>query len=1168
MTNFTHLHVHSHYSLLDGLPKIPDLVTTAAENNMTALALTDHGVLYGAIEFYKQAKRAGIKPIIGVEAYMARGSLHSKSGRADADYFHLVLLARDYAGYKNLMELVTISHLEGYYYKPRIDKETLSRLSGGLIGLSACLRGEIPQAIIGKNWEQAQKLVNEYQQIFGPGGFYLELQRNMKKPVQEALNQELIRLSRETNLPLVATNDSHYLKPEDNMAQDIMVCVGTGRTVNEADRLDMREVDLHLKTADEMAKSFADIPEALENTGKIADLVDLELPLGKKHFPSFVVPDGYSAENYFETLCLKGIASRYKIDKLPADVLARLEYEMTVIKDSGFATYLLIVADFANWARQRGIIATTRGSAAGSLAAYALGITSMNPLEYKLPFERFLTRERPTPPDIDMDFADNRRDEVLQYVSEKYGVDHVAQIVTFGTMMARAAVRDVGRALGIPYSKCDRIAKLIPIGKQGFHMTIEKALTQSPELKEAYGTDEETRNLIELAKKVEGCARHASIHAAGVVISPTKLTNYTPLQLDTDNKNIITQYDMHSVEDAGLIKMDFLGIRNLSILGTAVEIVRATKQIEVDLPNLPLDDPKTFKLLALGRTMGVFQLGGSGMTKYLVELKPTNIFDIMAMISLYRPGPMESIPEFIRRKHNSKLISYLDPRLKDILETSYGVITYQDDVLLIAIKIAGYTWEEADKLRKAMGKKIPKEMAAQKEKFIQGAISGEMSTEKAVKLWSLIEPFAAYGFNKAHAASYANVAYQTAYMKANFPVEFMAALATAESDDTEKIAEIVNGCGVIGIQVLPPDVNESLANFTVIDEKQIRFGLSAIKNLGSDVIAQIIAERKEGGQFTSLSDFARRIKTRNFNKKSWEALVKSGSLDRFGERNQMLSSTEEILEYARSSRKQEAAGQSALFGGRSIDSGLKLKDVAPATEQEKLSWEKELLGLYVTSHPLEKHRDILRQYCTAINSIRLEDDDSYLTIGGIITRVQNIITKKGDQMCFADIEDLQGTLELVVFPNVFLEHKAIIATDQIVLARGKISDKDGEIKMLVDGFKLLGDPDINEWIQSRPARNNWSKAPVSREEPIPASPVPNNSNSTPALRIKIPQTASPEIFSKLKIIFSRYPGNAQVSLLVPDREGTPREVKTNFLVANTNEFKERLKSALKESIGK
>src|SRR3989344_3625291 len=462
MTNFTHLHVHSHYSLLDGLPKISDLVTTAAENNMTALALTDHGVLYGAIEFYKQAKRAGIKPIIGVEAYMARGSLHSKSGRADADYFHLVLLARDYAGYKNLMELVTISHLEGYYYKPRIDKETLSRLSGGLIGLSACLRGEIPQAIIGKNWEQAQKLVNEYQQIFGPGGFYLELQRNMKKPVQEALNQELIRLSRETNLPLVATNDSHYLKPEDNMAQDIMVCVGTGRTVNEADRLDMREVDLHLKTADEMAKSFADIPEALENTGKIADLVDLELPLGKKHFPSFVVPDGYSAENYFETLCLKGIASRYKIDKLPADVLARLEYEMTVIKDSGFATYLLIVADFANWARQRGIIATTRGSAAGSLAAYALGITSMNPLEHKLPFERFLTRERPTPPDIDMDFADNRRDEVLQYVSEKYGQDHVAQIVAFGTMMARAAVRDVGRALGIPYSKCDRIAKLIP----------------------------------------------------------------------------------------------------------------------------------------------------------------------------------------------------------------------------------------------------------------------------------------------------------------------------------------------------------------------------------------------------------------------------------------------------------------------------------------------------------------------------------------------------------------------------------------------------------------------------------------------------------------------------------------------------------------------------------
>lgn len=1153
MSKFTHLHVHSHYSLLDGLPKIPALVEKAKTLGMDALALTDHGALYGAMEFYKQARRAGLKPILGLEAYIA-----PRSGK---DYFHLILLAASQAGYKNLLELVTASHLQGYYYKPRIDKALLARKTEGLIALSGCLRGEVARHIASQNYEEAKKIAQEFQQIFGPGNFYLELQRNSEGPLQEAVNTGLIRLGKETGIPLVATNDSHYLLPDDSTAQDLLVCVGTGRTVGETGRLDMRGSKLHLASPEEMTALFVDVPESIRSTAEIADRVILELTLGKRVFPSFAVPDGQSADSYLEELCYKGIAERLGTD-LPENILTRLKYEIDVIKNKGYAAYFLVVADLVNWARARGIISTTRGSAAGSLAAYALGITTMNPVEYKLPFERFLNPYRPTPPDIDMDFADNRRDEVLQYVSEKYGREKVAQIVTFGTMMARAAVRDVGRALGLPYSKCDKIAKMIPFGKQGFHMSIEKALTVSPDLLHAYQKDPETRNLIELAKNVEGCARHASIHAAGVVIAPSKLTDFTPLQQDTEGGHVITQYDMHSVEDAGLVKMDFLGIRNLSILGNAIEIVRHTRGIEVDMQNLPVNDAKTFELLSSGRTMGAFQLGGSGMTKYLVDLRPTNIFDIMAMISLYRPGPMESIPQFIQRKHNPGLITYLDPRLREILDLSYGVITYQDDVLLIAIKLAGYTWEEADRLRYAMGKKIPKEMLAQKEKFIQGAIDNGMNSEKAVKLWSLIEPFAAYGFNKAHAASYAMVAYQTAYMKANFPVEFMAALLTAESHDLEKVAAGVAECASLGIQVLPPDVNESLADFTVINDKQIRFGLSVIKNLGSDVISTIIRGRREGGPFLTLADFLRRIKTRNFNKKSWEALVKSGSLDRYGDRGVLLGNTESILEYARASQKQEAARQSALFlssSGGAQD--LQLRPAPEATSAEKLSWEKEFLGLYVSSHPLAAHRQTLKEIGAAINTVSANQDGSFVTIGGIISRVQNILTKKGEPMCFADLEDESGKLELVVFPSIYNEHKALLAVDKIVLVNGRVSDKDGEVKVLVEKIKAIDDP---------------SEISPPSEVGVPQKPEGvlgwqgkgeiKEGVRDKLLKIKIPPTASPQIFSKLKTAFAKYPGQTPVLLVIPDREGTPREIKTNFMVNATSEFKIKLQELLRESI--
>lgn len=1162
--SFVHLHVHSHYSLLDGLSKIPDLITRAKELRMNTLALTDHGSLYGALEFYKQARRAGLKPIIGTEAYLAPKSHLSKEGRVDSDYFHLILLAQNLQGYKNLLKLSSIAHLDGFYYKPRIDKDLLREYGQGLIALSGCLRGELPQAIRKSSgdkasWKKVTDLAREYLELFGEENFFLEIQRNLKnspelRETQEAVNQGLLRLSRELDIPLVATADSHYLRPEDSDAQDILVCVGTGRTVSDTDRLDMRSSSLELKSAEEMIADFADLPEAVENSSKIADMVDLELPIGGRFFPNFPVPAGETPESCLEKMCREGLATKHGLEN--KELWERLNYELRIIKEKGFTTYFLVVADCMNWARNRGIICTTRGSAAGSLAAYSLGITTTNPVEYKIPFERFLNPYRPSPPDIDMDFADNRRDEVLQYVSEKYGRDKVAQIVTFGTMMARAAVRDVGRALGIPYSKCDRVAKMIPFGRQGFHMTIERAIQESPDLRETYQKDPETKTLIDLAKKVEGCARHASIHAAGVVIAPTPLTDYAPLQMDTDNRNIITQYDMHSVEDAGLVKMDFLGIRNLSILGNAVELVRQTRGTTVDLQGIPLNDQKTFALLSRGQTMGVFQLGGSGMTKYLVELKPTTIFDIMAMISLYRPGPMESIPEFVARKHNPKLTTYLDPRMKDILDNSYGVITYQDDVLLIAIKLAGYTWEEADKFRKAMGKKIPKEMAAQKEKFIQGAIAGGMSSDKAVKLWALIEPFAAYGFGKAHAASYGFVAYQTAYMKANYPVEFMAAVMTAESSDNEKIAAAVAESVALGIEVLPPDARESLANFTVINDKQIRFGLSAIKNLGSDVISAIIAERKQTGPFVSLSDFAGRVKTRNFNKKSWEALVKSGALDSFGERNQMLAVTESVLEYSRNAQKQAAAGQSSLFVGHPAGQSdeLQLPAVTAATEAEKLSWEKELLGLYVSSHPLKNDLPLLRRFATPINQLTAAQDNSYQTIGGIITRIQQIVTKKGDPMCFADIEDDSGKLELVVFPNVYTEAKTRLAVDQIVAVRGKISDKDGELKLLADSIKSLRDPDLASW-----------KSQGGYPQPETYSLQPESS-SPKLFKIRIPAAASPDVFQKLKTVFKNHPGDAAVSLVIPDREGTAREVKTNFQVANTDTFKTELKALLRESI--
>lgn len=1132
---FTHLHVHSHYSLLDGMPKIDQLVSFAKKQGFSSLALTDHGVLYGAIEFYKKATEAGIKPIIGMETYVAIENLTDKRPKIDADYYHLVLLAKNFEGYKNLMRLSTIAHLDGFYYHPRIDKQILSLHAAGLICLSGCMRGDIPRALMNSEFEKAEQLVAEYKEIFGQDSFYLEIQRHESTNTEydrkeKLLNKRLIELARKTATPLVATNDSHYLEAADADAQDLLLCVGMGVSINEPNRLDMRSSNLALRPAAQMQNLFSDLPEALSNTAKIAESCDLQIPLNERSFPDFPLPGAHTAASYLTQLAFRGISEKHSLDwvsiedtrkRLKPEILERLEYELHVINKKNYSSYFLVVADFVNWARNRGIIATTRGSAAGSLVSYSIGITTINPLDYKLPFERFLTLERPLPPDIDMDFADSRRDEVIEYVTQKYGADKVAQIVTFGTMMARAAIRDIGRALGVPYAKCDRIAKMVPFGKYGFHMTIEKALEISPELNDAYNKDPETKRLIDLALKVEGVARHASVHAAGIVISPKPLTDYTPLQKDQDGK-IITQYDMYSVEEAGLVKMDFLGIRNLSILGNTVEIVAHTRKVEIDINKLPLDDKKTYQLLAAGKTMGLFQLGGSGMTRYLKELAPTNIFDIMAMISLYRPGPIESIPEYIRRKHNPKLVTYTDPKMVDILSMSNGIITYQDDVLLIAIHIAGYTWEEADKLRKAMGKKIPKEMAAQKEKFTEGCMThSDYSKERALTLWQLIEPFAAYGFNKAHAASYAIVAYQTAYMKANYPVEFMAAVMTAEAGDPATIADAVEECKEMGIEVLPPDINESLYNFTVIDDQNIRFGFSAIRNLGSDVINAVIAQRKEAGRFQSLENFVARLQTKNFNKKSWEALTKSGALDSFGERNTLLANTESILEFARSHQKALQEQQSSLFGDNiNFSVKLKLRTVDPASEKDKLNWEKEFLGMYVSAHPLDEVASKLKNIVHPIKE--LANVTNTTTIGGIVTKVQKILTKKGEQMAFIEVEDTTGMVEVLIFPSVLQKHFALIAESRILLITGRVSDKDGVPKFLADDVKEL-----------------------------------NNSATSPSVTIKIPESANDELFLSLKKLFEAHPGEIVVSLQINDQQ-----VKTPFKINLSEDLKGKIKELL------
>lgn len=1064
--SFVHLHTHSEYSLLDGMCRIEELIAKAKEMGMPAVALTDHGALYGAFHFFAKAKDAGIKPIIGVEVYKAKKSRLDKQPGVDRDQYHLVLLAKNLVGYKNLLKIVTAGYLEGFYYKPRIDFEVLEKYHEGVIALSACLSGEIPSLLLEDQDEEAENVLKKYVSIFQKD-FYLELQRHPNMPEQDKVNQKLVKLARKQGVALVATNDVHYLNADDAYAQEILLCIQTQRTIFEKNRpLSMLDhPDFYFKSPEEMKGAFVDLPEAIENTVKIAEECNVEIPHGKLILPEFETPKGESSSEYLRELVYKNIdrVKNYPIE----DVKKRIDYELKIINDKGYSAYFLIVQDFVNWAKGNEIgVGPGRGSTAGSLVAYLLRITDINPLEYALPFERFLNPERPTPPDADVDFADIRRGQVIDYCVKKYGKEKIAHIITFGKMEARLAVRDVSRALGHSYAEGDRIAKMIPQGKQGFAMTISQALEESAPLKFAYQGEEETKKVLDVARRVEGLPRHTSVHAAGVVFADKNLVEYVPLQREPKGEEIITQYDMYCIDlnavsdgkAVGLLKVDFLGLRNLTILENALKYVEQFKGKKIDIHEVPLDDKKTYELISRGETIGVFQLESGGMRRLAKDLMPEKISDIYAMVALYRPGPMDLIPTFIAGKRNAKKVKYLHPDLKPVLEETYGVLVYQEQVMQIANLLAGFSMSQADLLRMAMGKKKKSLMEKGKKQFMEGMVKNGYSKSLADNIFNFIEKFAAYGFNKPHAASYALIAYWTAYIKANYPVEYMAALLTAELQGVAgplremKMAQALDECRRMEIKILPPDINKSEESFS-IEGVSIRFGMSAIKNVGSAAIESILQARSTGS-FKGFKDFLYRVDLRKVNKKTVESLVKAGMFSAFSNRATLLANYPIVVKDIGGMKENREKGQFGLFSQEINTANLtdNFEQLPSLTEDEAFAMEKEVIGFLITKNPLLKYKSITDKKVTKkFGEITEQDNDKSYIFGGMISNRKIIKTKKNNtDMAFLNMFDESGSVEVVVFPRTYNQLQKILLINKVLLLKGKVNNRDGRMSVILE----------------------------------------------------------------------------------------------------------------------
>lgn len=1143
--DFVHLHVHTEYSMLDGLNKIPPLVKKAKEHGQKAIAITDHGGMYGCLHFYNACKKEGIKPIIGVEAYMAKHSRHDKQSKMGGDQFHITLLAMNEQGHRNLMKLTSIANFEGFSYKPRIDTEILFKYNEGIIVTSGCMSSIFNRLLQQGKDEEADEWFNSFQKIFGDR-FYIELQRHPNIPELEDQNKKLITIARAKNIELIATNDVHYLNPDDAEAQDALVCVQTRKLISDTKRMSMIDSPgFYLKSSQEMAEIWHDYPEAIHNTVKLADRCNVEIKTGNLTFPSFPLPKGETQESYFEKLARQGLAKKFKNPhpELAQTLEERLTYELDVIISKGYAAYFLITQDFVNWSKKQGIaVGPGRGSAAGSLVSYCLGITTIDPIEHGLPFERFLNPERPTPPDIDLDFADSRRDEVIRYVSDKFGSDHVGHVITFGRMEARVSIRDIGRVLGMPYEDPDKIAKLIP-NDPGKKTSLEEAVQTVPELTEYY-KQAKYRKLIDLAKKVEGVIRHSSVHAAAIIIADKPLDNYTAIQKDSKTGKTITQYDMYALdcnvsEDAiGLLKFDFLGLRNLSIIQKTLELIKEQKGITIDIETIPIDDTKTYELLSRGETMGVFQLESAGMRRVAKNLQPNQFSDITAMVALYRPGPMDLIPQFIEGKHNPETIHYPDDSLKPVLEETYGIMVYQEQVMQIVSLMAGYSLGEADVIRRAIGKKKMKILAENKVRFIEQAAKNGYATDVSEKVWGFIEAFANYGFNKAHAASYAMIAYQTAYLKANYPVEYMTALLGVEAGShganrDEKVAYGIETVKEMGIKILAPHINHSFPEFTIEEDSEsleglaIRFGFDGIKNVGEAAIENIVETRERllkdtKKPFTSLTQFLHETEGRKVNKKVIESLIKVGAMDEFGTRSSMLENLDSIRTTA-SQFQSEVEGQDNLFAN--VQQNTSLVDTFPTlTEyprQELLSFEKELLGMYLTDHPMARELKIVAKKANKrVGEIDLSiHEGQEFKFSGILGTIRTVTTKKsGKVMAFASLEDETGKLDLVIFPKTFEEYKEQIIDDSVVLVTGTIDSREGEANLLVNKI-------------------------------TPASSFDTNHIANGTFQeLFIPRKTSKETLEKIGQLLKKNPGSEQILIIIPNG-GEPKKMILPYGVA-------------------